>query len=280
MIDALHLEFMRNALMAGLLASLICGILGTLVVINRIVFLAGGIAHAAYGGIGLAFFLGWPYLGGTLVFSLAAAMAMAAVSLRAKHRADTIIGVMWALGMAMGVILLDLTPGYSADLMSYLFGSILAVASWELWLLAAAALVVTVVVARYYNGLVLMSYDEEFARVRGVPVTPLYFLIIGMLAVALVLIIRMVGLLLVIALLTIAPFVMERHARSMAQMMAGAVLLNVFFTIAGLLLAYRLDITAGASIIMVGALCFFLELVLGRFVRKKAPAAGKLPPDG
>ncbi len=274
MIEALHLEFMRNALMAGLLASLICGILGTLVVINRIVFLAGAIAHAAYGGIGLAFFMGWSYLGGTLVFSLAAAMAMAAVSLKARHRADTIIGVMWALGMAIGVILLDLTPGYSADLMSYLFGSILAVAAWELRLLAAVALAVTLVVARYYNGLVLMSYDEEFARVRGVPVTPLYFLIIGMLAVALVLIIRMVGLLLVIALLTIAPFVMERHARSMAQMMAGAVLLNIFFTVTGLMLAYRLNITAGASIIMVGAVCFFLELALGRFIQKKrSPAA-------
>ncbi|HDI59816.1 MAG TPA: metal ABC transporter permease, partial [Desulfobacteraceae bacterium] len=111
MIEALSYEFMQNALVAGLLASVICGVMGTLVVVNRIVFLSGGIAHAAYGGIGMAFFFGWPYLMGTLGFSLAAAMIMAAVTLRAKHRADTVIGVIWALGMAIGIILIDLTPG-------------------------------------------------------------------------------------------------------------------------------------------------------------------------
>ena len=109
MIEALQFEFMRNALVAGLLASLLCGIMGTLVVVNRIVFLSGGIAHAAYGGIGLAFFFGWPYLPGAVGFSLFAAMVMAAVSMKAKHRADTIIGVMWALGMAFGIILLKVT---------------------------------------------------------------------------------------------------------------------------------------------------------------------------
>ena len=108
MIEALHFEFMRNALMAGLLASIICGIMGALVVVNRIVFLSGGIAHAAYGGIGIAFYFGWPYLVGTIGFSMAAAMVMAAVSLHSKHRADTIIGVIWAVGMACGIILATL----------------------------------------------------------------------------------------------------------------------------------------------------------------------------
>jgi zinc transport system permease protein len=115
MIEALQFDFMRNALAAGLLASVICGIMGTLVVVNRIVFLSGGIAHASYGGIGLAFFFGWPYLLSTIGFSLAAAMVMAAVSFKAKHRADTIIGVIWAIGMAFGIILIDLTPGYNVD---------------------------------------------------------------------------------------------------------------------------------------------------------------------
>ena len=115
MIEALQFEFMRNALVAGLLASVICGIMGTLVVVNRIVFLSGGIAHAAFGGIGLAFFFGWHYLVGTIGFSVAAALAMALITLKAKHRADTIIGVIWAVGMAVGIILLDLTPGYNVD---------------------------------------------------------------------------------------------------------------------------------------------------------------------
>ena len=133
MIEALQFEFMRNALAAGLLASVICGIMGTLVVVNRIVFLSGGIAHAAFGGIGLAFFFGWHYMVGTIGFSLVAAVIMAAITFKAKHRADTIIGVIWAVGMAIGIILLDLTPGYNVDLMSYLFGSILTVPAADLY---------------------------------------------------------------------------------------------------------------------------------------------------
>ena len=127
MLEALQFEFIKNAIMAGLLASIICGIMGTLVVVNRIVFLSGGIDQAAYGGIGLAFFFDWPYMVGTIGFSLIIAMIMAVITIKTRHRADTIIGVLWAVGMALGVILLDLTPGYQADLMSYLFGSILSV---------------------------------------------------------------------------------------------------------------------------------------------------------
>ena len=132
MLEALQFEFMRNALLAGLLASIMCGVIGTFVVVNRIVFISGGIAHAAYGGIGLAFFFGFSYLMGILGFSLLVAAIMAAVSLKTRQRADTIIGVLWAVGMALGVILLDLTPGYNVDLMSYLFGSILTVPTSDL----------------------------------------------------------------------------------------------------------------------------------------------------
>ena len=186
-------------LIAGLLASIICGIMGTFVVVNRIVFLSGGIAHAAYGGIGLAFYFGWPFLLGTIGFSLAAAFLMAAITLTAKHRADSIIGVIWALGMAFGIILMDLTPGYNVDLMSYLFGSILSVPRSDLWIMVGLGILITTLVALYYKNLLAMSYDEEFARIRGVPVKTLYFLLIGMLAVTIVLVIQVVGLILAIA---------------------------------------------------------------------------------
>ena len=182
MIDALQFDFMRNALAAGLLASVICGIMGTLVVVNRIVFLAGGIAHAAYGGIGLAFYFRWPYLPATIGFSLLAALLMAAISQAAKHRVDTIIGVIWALGMAVGIILIDLTPGYHVDLMSYLFGSILTVPAEDLVVMFVVGAVMTLLVACYYHDLLAMSYDEEFARIRGVPVRGLYLGLIGLLA--------------------------------------------------------------------------------------------------
>ena len=256
--------FMRNALVAGLLASVICGIMGTLVVVNRIVFLSGGIAHAAYGGIGMAFYFGWPYLWGTLGFSLAAGMVMAAVSMRAKHRADTIIGVIWALGMAMGIVFLDLTPGYNVDLMSYLFGSILTVPGSDLVMMLIMGVLITFLVAYYYQDMLALSYDEEFAKIRGVPVKSLYFTMIAMLAVSIVMVIQVVGLILVIALLTIPPFIVERHAKTLLQMMVGSSVLGALFTVAGLWLSYRYDLTSGASIILVSGVAFFLSQLMAR----------------
>lgn len=262
MLEALQYEFIRNALVAGLLASVICGIMGTLVVVNRIVFLSGGIAHAAFGGIGLSFFLGWPYLVGTMGFSIAAAMVMASVSLKAKHRADTIIGVIWAVGMAFGIILLDLTPGYNVDLMSYLFGSILAVPRLDLWVMLMVGALIGGFVIYFYKDLLAISYDEEFARIRGVPIRALYFTLIGILAITIVLIIRIVGLILVIALLTIPPFMVEKYAKSLFQMMMGSSLLGALFTIIGLWLSYTFNLTSGASIILVAGISFFLFFLI------------------
>jgi zinc transport system permease protein len=264
MVEALGFEFMQNALVAGLLASVICGIMGTLVVVNRIVFLSGGIAHAAYGGIGLAFFFNWPFLLGAIGFSLFAAMVMAAISHTIKHRADTIIGVIWALGMAFGIILIDMSPGYNVDLMSYLFGSILAVPRSDLYFMALVGVVMTILIVYYYQDLLAMSYDEEFARIRGVPVKMLYFGLIGMLAVTIVLVIQVVGLILVIALLTIPPFIVEKYASSMVQMMVASSVLGALFTLTGLWLSYRYNLTSGASIIMVSGIVFVVSLVMDK----------------
>jgi len=266
MIEALQFEFVRNALLAGLLASILCGIMGTLVVVNRIVFLSGGIAHASYGGIGLALYFGFPYLVGTLGFSLAAAMLMAWVSVSAKYRTDTIIGVIWALGMAFGVILVDLTPGYHVDLMSYLFGSILTVPSTDIWLMLAMALLIPVLVLIYYQDLLAISYDEEFARIRGVPVHALYFGLVGVLAICIVLIIQVVGLILVIALLTIPPYMVEKYAKSLGRMMVGSSILGVLFSISGLWLSYAFNLTSGAAIILVAGVFFFIWLLVERMV--------------
>ncbi len=277
MIDAMQFEFMRNALAAGLLASIICGVIGSLVVVNRIVFLAGGIAHAAYGGIGLSAFMGWPFLPGTMGFSLVSAAAMAGATLNARHRADTVIGVVWATGMATGVILLDLTPGYQVDLMSYLFGSILTVPRADLAIMLILVAIILAGVGYHYNDWLAMSYDDEFARVRGVPVTRLYMMLICLIAVSVVMLIQVVGLILVIALLTIPPYIAERYAPTLAHMMAMAVALGVVFTVSGLWLAYAFNLTSGASIIIVAALGFFLSSLTDRLrkaqYRKAAPTA-------
>jgi zinc transport system permease protein len=260
-LEALQFEFIRNALIAGLLTSVICGFMGTLVVVNRIVFLSGGIAHAAYGGIGLAFFFGWPFLAGTIGFSIVAAILMATITLKARHRADTIIGVIWAMGMAIGIILLDLTPGYNVDLMSYLFGSILTVPASDLWVMGLIALVVCSFVLLFYNQWLALSYDDEFARIRGVPVNFLYITMMVLLAIAIVMVIQVVGLILVIALLTIPPYIMEKFSKSLLQMMVGSSLLGFIFTVGGLWLSYRFDLTSGATIILVSGVGFVVVLI-------------------
>ncbi len=266
MIEALQFEFMRNALYAGILTSIICGIIGTLIVVNRLVFLAGGIAHSAYGGIGLAFFFGLPYMVGAIGFSFVVSMIMAGVSLKIKERADTIVGVLWAVGMASGILLLDLTPGYNVDLMSYLFGSILSVPRSDLVYMAGIVIVILLLVSYFFRDLLAMSYDEEFAQIRGMPVKRLYYMLIGLVAVTVVMVVQVVGLILVIALLTIPPSIAENYTKSLAKMMLLSTLFGMLFSIGGLWLSYRFDMTSGAAIIFLAGVVYFLSLILNRII--------------
>ncbi len=271
--EALQYDFMRNALLAGLLVSISCGIIGSLVVVNRIVFMSGGIAHAAFGGVGLGFFCGFSPFLGAAIFASGVSLIMGAVSLKSKHRADTIIGVLWAIGMAVGIILIDLTPGYHVDLMSYLFGSILAVPAADLWLMLPLDGFILLVVLFFYKEFVALSYDEQFAFVVGVPVKTLYLLLLGMTALSIVMIIRVVGLILVIALLTIPPFIAEKYTRSLGQMMVLSSILSICFTLSGLWLSYAFDLTSGATIILVAGVGFFISLVLD-FLKAKGTSPG------
>jgi zinc transport system permease protein len=264
MVEALQFEFMRNALLAGVIASIICGVIGSLIVVNRLVFLSGGIAHSAYGGIGLAFFFGWPYMLGAIGFSLMAAMLMAAVSIKSKQRADTIIGVMWAVGMAFGILLLDMTPGYNVDLMSYLFGSILSVPRSDLITMSIVGILIFILVFYFFQDLLVMSYDEDFALVRGVPVKRLYYMLIGIVAITVVMVVQVVGLILVIALLTIPPYIAEKYTRSLPQMMLLSCCFGMLFTVGGLWISYTLDVTSGAAIIFLAGTAFFFSLVFDR----------------
>ncbi len=275
--ELLQYDFMRNALLAGLLVSISCGIIGTLVVVNRIVFISGGIAHAAFGGVGLGFFCGFsPFLGAAL-FASGASLIMGAVSLKSKHRADTIVGVLWAIGMAVGIILVDLTPGYHVDLMSYLFGSILAVPVTDLWLMLPLDGFIVLVVVLFYKEFVALSYDEEFAFVVGIPVKTLYLLLLGMTALSIVMIIRVVGLILVIALLTIPPYIAEKYTRSLGRMMLLSSFLGICFTLSGLYISYAFDLASGATIILVAGLGFFFFQGMDFFKRKGIRSRAEIP---
>jgi len=190
------------------------------------------------------------------------------------------VGVIWAVGMAIGVVLLDLTPGYNVDLMSYLFGSILAVPGSDLWQMAAIGIAVIAIVTYYYNDFLAMSYDDEFARLRNVPVTFLYCLLLGMVALTVVMIIRVVGLILVIALLTIPPFIAEKFTGSLRAMMALSSILSCLFTITGLWLSYLFNLTSGATIILVAAAGFFMSALWEYLKPRRSadPSAGTVNP--
>jgi zinc transport system permease protein len=260
MLEILSHEFMQNAFLAALLASIACGVIGALVVVNRLVFMAGGIAHAAYGGIGLAFYFGWPVFPSTIGFTLFSSVVMGKVTLHRKERSDTVVGVLWAAGMALGILLLDLSPGYNVDLMSYLFGSILTVPGSDVLIMLVLDVCLICLVLLFYKYFLAISFDQEFARARGIPVSVLYFTLLAMIAISVVMIIQVVGLILVIALLTIPSYMAQRQSASLGKMMLLATLWSLLFCVAGLWLAYVFNLTSGASIIALGTICFTIQL--------------------
>ena len=266
--QALQFDFMRNALLAGVLVSIACGIIGTLVVVNRIVFISGGIAHAAYGGIGLGYFWGFNPVYGAIAFALVSALGMGWVARKTRQRADTIIGVMWAIGMAIGIIAIDLTQGYKADLMSYLFGSILTVPRQDLIIMLVLDLIIGAMVVLFYKELLAISFDPLFATTRNVPVDGLYLMLVGAISLTVVMVMQVVGLIMVIALLTIPAAIAGQFVEDIKQMMLYSSYLGIIFTTVGLWLSYTWDLTSGATIILVSGTTYLGTLAFKAFSKR------------
>ncbi|MFN2304779.1 MAG: metal ABC transporter permease [Anaerolineales bacterium] len=271
MSELLSYTFMQNALLAGVLVSLACGFIGTLVVLKRMVFISGGVAHAAYGGVGLAFFLGVNPVLGAVAFSLTASFLMGYIQRKTRQRQDTLIGVMWAMGMAIGIIFADMTPGYKADLMSYLFGSILAVTETDLILMLGVDIFVIVVVALFYKELQAAAFDETFARVRNLPVDLLYMLLVAMIGFSVVILMRVVGLIMIIALLTVPAAIGTLFLKDMKHILGLATILSLVFTTGGLLLSYFFNLTSGATIILVAGIAYLIAIIISRYCRRCRP---------
>lgn len=264
MIEALEFEFIQNAILAGILVSFTAGVIGSLIVVNRMVFLAGGIAHTSYGGIGLAVYTGIPIFLGASMFAVAAALLIAMLTLKKRDRIDTFIGLIWAVGMAIGVIFIDLTPGYNVDLMSYLFGSILAVTREDLYFMSALLIIILFVILVWYRDILAVSYDSQYAGIQGVNIKFFYTLILVLSALTVVIAIKVVGLILVIAMLTIPVYIAEKISSSLLSMMFSSGIIATIFTLIGLYLSYSYDLTSGASIIMVSAISLGIFLLLYR----------------
>jgi zinc transport system permease protein len=257
--DLLHFEFMRNAFLAAILSSVACGIIGAYVVVRRLGFISGGIAHAAFGGIGLSYYLGLNPLAGIIPFSLAAAIGIGLLARKAKIAEDTAIGAFWAAGMSIGVILIGLTPGYAPNLFSYLFGNILTVPGSDLMLITGLDLLIITVVWLFDKEFLAISFDEEYARISGLKTLALDLLMLCLIALTVVIMVRVVGIVMVIALLTIPAAVARSFSRNLYGMMALGTLFSILFSLAGLWLSWVFDLASGATIILVASLVFLFN---------------------
>jgi len=256
-----NFPFLRNALFAGLLSSILFGILGSVVTVRRIGSLAGAVSHAVLGGIGMALYLsatiipGFPPIIGALIFAVVSAIIIGFVSLKAKQREDTVINAIWVIGMSLGLLFMAKTPGY-ADPSTWLFGNILLISNMDLLLLAILGIIVVLLAWRFYAQIEASSFDEEFARTRGVPVEKVFLLLLGLTAVAIVLLQTFVGIVMVIAMLTLPAGCASVFSRSLGGMMLSSCLFAALFSVSGLVSGWIFDLPVGAMTVIIAGVVF------------------------
>ncbi|MFC1753723.1 metal ABC transporter permease [Thermoproteota archaeon] len=262
MLELLHYTFMQNAFLAAFLASIACGIIGSYVVVKRIAFISGGIAHTAFGGIGLGYLLGINPIIVMIPFSFCSALLIGVLSKKSKIEEDSAIGMIWAAGMALGILFIGLSPGYTPDLFSYLFGNILTVPQSDLWIMVCLNSLIISAVLIFYKSFLALCFDEEFAFTRGIPTFTFYLLLLGLTALTIVILMRIVGIILVISLLTIPASIARQFTKNLKLMMFFATLISMILTSGGLLISYYLDLPSGASIILLSVSTYLIIWII------------------
>ncbi|OHD10665.1 MAG: hypothetical protein A2Y41_13165 [Spirochaetes bacterium GWB1_36_13] len=257
---------MQNAFLAGLLSSFAFGTAGSFVVIKRLAGLSGGIAHAVLGGIGLAYYFHFPTILGALGFALISAFILGTVKMKAKQREDTVIAALWSVGMAGGIILMFFTPGYQSDLLNYLFADILLISKSYLWLLFGLDVFIFVVFFFFYRHFVYLSFDEDYTALRGLPVYWLNILLLCMIALTIIILIQVVGLILVIAMLTLPSAIAGLFVKRLSRMILLSTVLGVFFIFSGIVLSVFLNLPAGATIILFCGISYLIAINVKRIV--------------
>ncbi len=266
--------FLQYALFTGILASIACGIIGSYVVTRRISYIAGAISHSVLGGMGAARYMQVVYqwdwfhpLFGAVIAALISALIIGIVSIKARQREDTVIGAVWAIGMAVGILFIFKTPGYNEDLMSYLFGNVLMVSSEDLWLIAGLDILIVAVGLAFYNQFLAVCFDEEFALLRGIRVEFYHLMLLCLTALTVVLMVTVVGIVMVIALLTLPAAAAGHFSRRLWHMMALATLFTILFTTGGLVLSYGPNLPPGATTIMLAGAVYLLVAFFSRIIR-------------
>jgi zinc transport system permease protein len=261
--------FFQNALLAAVLASISCGIIGTYIVSRRIVFVSGGITHASFGGIGIGYFMGINPVIGALVFSVLSAFGVEYLTRRAEIRNDSVIAMLWSLGMAIGIIFIYLTPGYSPNLMTYLFGSIVTVGAADLYPLLALTLILIFIFSFFHRLILFISFDEQFALTRKAPVQGINYLMLGLVALTIVLSIKIAGIILVISLLTIPQNAANLFSNQFKKIIIYSIVIGFAGSFSGLIISYFLDIPSGASIIFSLVIIYLFLRLFRVFVIKR-----------
>jgi zinc transport system permease protein len=249
LVELLEYDFFRKALSAAFLMAVSCGLIGTYIVARRMVFISGGITHASFGGVGISYYFGFPPMAGAAVFALMAALISENLTRKKLIRNDSLIAVMWSLGMAIGIIFIYLTPGYSPNLMSFLFGSIITVTRLDLSLMLTLTLSVSLVFILFYRLILFVSFDEQFAKTRGIPVMLINYTLIILTALTIVLSIRVAGIILVLSLLTIPQNTANLFTSSFGKILIWSVIIGFAGAVIGLISSYFLNIPSGATII-------------------------------
>lgn len=263
-------QFVINAFWAALLISIAAALVGSYIVARRLVFLSGGITHASFGGIGIAYYLGINPILGAAIFAIFSAFGVETLSQRLAVREDSAIGILWSVGMAIGVFFVYLTPGYSPNLMTFLFGSILTVSTQDIWLLLVLNTIMILFFLLFYRSILYLAFDPDFAKTQGIPVKTFSYILKGFLALTIVLSIRMVGIILLISLLTIPPTTANLFTKKFNRIILFSMLIGFFGAVGGLILSYNMNVPSGATIIMVLVVIFALaKLIRFLFVKIK-----------
>ena len=261
LVDLFRYQFLQNAVMSGLLASVLAGVIGFIIVEKKMIMMSGGIAHASYGGVGLGYLLGIEPIYGALGFSLLSALSVGLIKRKGGTDSDIVIGLFWSLGMALGIVFIAMVPGYPPNLSSYLFGNILAVTVGDLMLMAGVVLIVVFLFVAFFNNWKAYLFDEEFAGIRGSGVMLLEFLLLGMIALSVVVLIRIVGIILALAILIAPAATSKLLFRRMGVRVVMSMVFGALFMLGGLFLAYSLNSAAGAMIVLVAVVFYIVVYV-------------------
>ncbi len=249
LLDLLQYRFFSNALLAAFFASIACGIIGTYIVSRRIVFISGGITHASFGGIGISYYYSFDPIAGAAVFAVLSALGIQFMKEKTQVREDSLIGILWSLGMAVGIIFVFITPGYAPDLMGYLFGSIMTVSGSDLTVMGILTFVIALFFILFYKPVLFISFDQEYAKTHRAPVKLMNFILITLVALTVVLSIKVAGVILVLSLLTIPQTTANIFSHNFRNIMLFSILVAFAGCFAGLLISFELNIPSGASII-------------------------------